>query len=99
MDSLKSLLKTPKKPQKAPNSEYAELIGWFMDTLNPGRLKAGFKPYSAPRIAKKLEKLDMHTLKYMRSYMSDLIRTRNSDAACKWFEWSIRNHDTNELAN
>jgi hypothetical protein len=37
-----------------PDSEWQALMQMFMDRLNPGREKAGYKPLSASRVAKML---------------------------------------------
>lgn len=88
-----------KKTKRAP-TERGELLQWFVDEVNRGRVDGRFPKMTMPRMAKKLQGLDMEALYYMRSVMRDLemnppmVDGKRVDGyvrAQKWFFWSLDN--------
>lgn len=67
-------------------SERGELLKFFKETLNQSREKSGYKNLTFPRVAHLLQGIPTKDLYFLQSSM----RSRDLDAACKLFYWSLR---------
>lgn len=96
MNSIKSLFgdRARPVPKKKRVTERGELLDYFLSVLNPSRKKAGYKPLSHGRVSHMLTGIPTKDLYYMKSTMEDSRRrTGNSEGACKWFNWALKNPD------
>jgi hypothetical protein len=79
MEKISSLLKVPRNKSTAgPNSERAQLIGYFTDQVNKERDGKKLKKVTPRYIAVKLAHLSVSDLYYMKSTLSDYQARGNS---------------------
>lgn len=67
-------------------TERGSLLRYFLETLNQSREKSGYKNLTFPRVAHLLQGIPTKDLYFLQSSM----RSRDLDAACKLFYWSLR---------
>ena len=91
MKHITSLFET--KPRKKAVSERGELVQFFLDKLNPGRVRDGYKPLTPAALGVKLSHLSKSDLYYLKSICMDA-ETRGGSFA-KMFWWSLKPHDNN----
>lgn len=74
------------RKEKSNQTERGELLRYFLQTLNQSREKSGYKNLSFPRVAHLLQGIPTKDLYFLQSSM----KSRDLDAACKLFYWSLR---------
>jgi len=77
----------PVRKSKDRTSERGELVQFFLDKLNPGRARDGYKPLTPAALGVKLSHLSKSDLYYLKSICLDA-ETRGGSFA-KTFLWSI----------
>ena len=78
MEPIGKFLNDPKKRIKAPNSERAELIGYFADNINEEREGTKYGKVSYRYIGVKLSHLSVFDLHYLKRTLEDYTSRGNS---------------------
>jgi hypothetical protein len=96
MEAIRNLFGERVKPPKPKrSSERGDLLEYFTARINRDRDGKKFKKLPISAMAWKLKGLTLKDLYYMKSYMQDL--DRSGKDAVKWFWWSLRPENKEEL--
>ena len=77
------------RSKKEKATERGEMMKYFMDRLNPGRVRDGYPPLSLPRMGRLLVAIPTKDLYYLRS-----VCEQSKDFSKKfWWEINPKKHD------
>ena len=79
-----------KKKDAERKTERGELMRYFMERLNPGRVKDGLPPLSMGRMGRLLVAIPTRDLYYLKSVCDDAEARNGSAAFSKKFWWEIK---------
>ena len=77
------------RSKKEKATERGEMMKYFMDRLNPGRVRDGYPPLSLPRMGRLLVAIPTKDLYYLKS-----VCEQSKDFSKKfWWEINPKNHE------
>ena len=79
-----------KKKDAERKTERGELMRYFMERLNPGRVKDGLPPLSMGRMGRLLVAIPTRDLYYLKSVCDDAEARNGAAAFSKKFWWEIK---------
>lgn len=81
------------KAKKDPKTERGELMKYFIERLNPGRVRDGYAPLTLPRMGRVLLAIPTKDLYYLKSVCDDA-----KDFSKKfWWEVNPKKHDPSQV--
>lgn len=79
-----------RKKEAERKTERGELMRYFMERLNPGRVKDGLPPLSMARIGRLLVAIPTKDLYFLKSVCDDAHARHGGSAFSKKFWWEIK---------
>ncbi|MDB5225344.1 MAG: hypothetical protein JWL87_296 [Candidatus Adlerbacteria bacterium] len=85
------------KPVREKSTERGELMQYFMQKLNPARVRDGLPPLTMGRMGRIFVAIPTPDLYFLKSVCDDAQKRYGLDAFCKKFWWEVKpEHHTPE---